>query len=113
MSHEIFTVEFSDGRRLYGAEDTSTGYAYRFLFETPELVEDWIFSAYGDDGRFQKDRDERAEPANVRQLEETVTYDPDKTWSFKTRASWDARWLTGPSNSDELLSEEPWPSYGR
>jgi hypothetical protein len=107
MSHEVFTVEFEDGRRLYGVVDTMTGHHYRFLFDTAVAGKDWIFSAYDEStGHRVRDRVELPEPSSAIETQESVTLNPENAeWSMASRASWVARWLTGPADSDELLSE--------
>ncbi|HDT3329571.1 TPA: hypothetical protein QHM91_001864 [Escherichia coli] len=102
MSHSIFKVEFEDGFCLFGVNDTTACFTYRFLFHSPEEVNAWIFCNTAT-------RPVPEQPAIAEQTAEPVIFDPDKTWSFATRASRVALWLTGPVSREES-DNESWES---
>jgi len=108
MSHEVFIVEFSDGLRMYGVNDGMACHMHSFLFKTHNEATGWIFCG---------DRDSRRildEPDNASLTEEDVIVDPDEPWSFRSRASRSAKWLTGPCiNEDALEKWEDNEVYGR
>lgn len=97
MSHRVFTIEFSDGHRLYGMEDGVSGYKYRQLFDSSEAA--WACRRAG--------TFETEEPASAKATQEAVVNDPEASWTFDTRASRSAMWLTGPRDSDEFEIEQP------
>lgn len=98
MAHELFTVQFYDGARMYGVWEGVTGTPYKLLFLSVDEATAWLESGLaGID-----------EPMNAVSSEEAVIFDPDEPWAFESRASRTAHWLTGPGNSDQLLSEISW-----
>ncbi|HEY2451817.1 MAG TPA: hypothetical protein VGI71_04180 [Scandinavium sp.] len=99
MSHNVVTVQFGDGFRLYAINDGVSCHLYRFLLQTHEEAEAWIF---------ESNRVIPAEPVIVELSEEAVVLDPDEPWAFASRASRDRLWITGPRNNDEAIAETAW-----
>ncbi|MDK9361971.1 hypothetical protein [Lelliottia wanjuensis] len=99
MSHNVVTVEFGDGFRLYAINDGGGCHLYRFLLSKHEEAEAWILDSK---------RVIPAEPENAELSEETVVLDPDEPWAFASRASRERLWITGPRNSDEAIAETGW-----
>lgn len=98
MAHELYTVQFQDGLRMYGIIEGISGLPYRVLFLTQEKALTWVHDGC----------EESVKPTNAVSNEECVVFDPDETWAFTTRASRTDLWLTGPGNSDQLLDEMTW-----
>ncbi|WP_439125962.1 MAG: hypothetical protein ACNJA3_29070 (plasmid) [Pseudomonas rhizophila] len=101
MAHNVFTVQFADGKRLFGISEDIGGWVCRQLFETAEEARN--VPRYGEGVTF-------SEPATAKATQEAVVIAewanaPD--WPFKTRASSQAMWLTGPRDSDEIEAERP------
>jgi hypothetical protein len=97
MAHNVFTVQFADGKQLFGIKEGIGGQVYRQLFET--------FDAAWECPRGSLP--EFVEPSNALATQEAVVYGPGESWDFDTRASRCALWLTGPRDSDECESERP------
>jgi hypothetical protein len=102
MSHRVFTLQFADGLRLYGVVEGVGGSVYGALFTTQGKASDWIHG----------DKTEPVSPPDTGLNEEPVTFDPDESWSFESRASRSAMWFTGPGNSYQLQEEEPMEYMG-
>ncbi|GGM25071.1 hypothetical protein ACFQDN_21715 [Pseudomonas asuensis] len=101
MAHNVFTVQFADGKQLFGISEDIGGWVCRQLFETTDEARN--VPRYGEGVSF-------SEPNIATATEEEVVipewgHDPD--WPFKTRASRQAMWLTGPCDSDEIEAEQP------
>jgi len=108
MSHDIFTVEFHDGSRMYGINDGTSCYMYRFLFNTLKDAQTWLSSGDRDIRILPKESD------NAGLTEEDVIMYPDDSWAFSSRASRLAAWITGPNrdvSQDE--TKEDHPIYGQ
>ena len=99
--HNVFTVQFADGTQLFGISEDIGGWVCRQLFKTAEEARN--VPRYGEGVEF-------SEPEGAAATQEEVVIPgwanaPD--WPFKTRASRQAMWLTGPRNSDEIEAEQP------
>lgn len=94
MSHNPYTVTFPDGTLLYGVHNGY--YALRPLFCTPEEAMDYT----------RRELYSATEPANASSSEVEVILDKGEAWEEISRASLEARWLTGPANSNERLAEQ-------
>lgn len=101
MAHNVFTVQFADGEQLFGISEDIGGWVCRQLFETAEEARN--VPRYGEGVTL-------SEPATAKATQEAVVINewanaPD--WPFKTRASRQAMWLTGPQDVDEIEAERP------
>lgn len=101
MAHNVFTVQFADGKQLFGISEDIGGWVCRQLFETAEEARN--VPRYGEGVTF-------SEPVTAKATQVAVVINewanaPD--WPFKTRASRQAMWLTGPRDSDEIEAEQP------
>ncbi|WP_219096175.1 hypothetical protein [Pseudomonas sp. UMAB-40] len=113
MSRSLGAVDFEDGRRLYLIYDGTVGNARRPLFDTRQAAWDWYCAGCI----------EFAEPAGAVGTELSVVLtvdlhcDGQERWQFESRASAEAMWLTGPSNSEDAADErrqqidEPYGGY--
>ncbi|MCK9709839.1 hypothetical protein [Pseudomonas syringae] len=101
MAHNVFTVQFADGKQLFGISEDIGGWVCRQLFETVEEARN--VPRYGEGVGF-------LEPATAKATQEAVVI-PEwanaQDWPFKTRASRQAMWLTGPGDLDEIEAERP------
>lgn len=101
MAHYVFTVQFSDGKQLFGIGEDIGGWVCRQLFDTPGQARQ--VPRYGEGVDF-------SEPENAKATQQAVII---LEWGdypespFKTRASHSAKWLTGPRDSDEIEAERP------
>lgn len=106
MSHNVVVVEFDDGLRLYAINDGTACILHPFLFLTHKDAVDWIFSG---------DRDSRLLPGMPEiavKTDESVIIYPDEPWSFRSRASRSARWITGPCEKEFQETWDDQSVYG-
>ena len=106
MSRRIGAVQFSDGHRLYLIFDGTVDVALRPLFDSPDAA--WSWYADGKQVDFPEPRDAATSEESITVVSDHLYLDdPERRvlYEFQSRASRNARWLTGPRSESESQAE--------